>query len=186
MLIRVDDIKDDGLLLEFVEQVADFPALVEIDSSQAVFQEPLQISLRAIRIHDLVQVEGRVDTLVQLSCSRCLKEFETPLTVPFSLTYSRELPAPAADSEEEEGVELSAEEMGLIPYQGEQIDLREALQEQVLMGLPIQPLCQEACRGLCPQCGADLSSGDCNCESPDALNRFAVLKNFQVEKKNGK
>jgi uncharacterized protein len=184
MQIRVDDIKEGGLSLVFEEEISEFPALVEIDDDRAMFAAPLQVSLRAVRIHGLVQFEGKIETRVKLSCSRCLKEFETPLAVPFSLTYSRELPAPSEESEEE-GVEITAEEMGLIPFQGDQIDLREAIQEQVVMGLPLRPLCQENCRGLCPQCGAELAAGQCGCERTDAFNRFAALKNFKVEKKAG-
>ncbi|MBE0595812.1 MAG: DUF177 domain-containing protein [Desulfuromonadales bacterium] len=182
MQIRVDQIKEGGLFLSFEEQVADFPALSVVDGDEVVFLAPLQISLRAIHVHGLVQIEGRAETEVRLVCGRCLKEFETPLVIPFSLTFSRDLPEAAADSEEEEGIEISAEEMGLIPFQGEAIDLREALQDQLVMGLPIRPLCQETCPGLCPQCGADLTLGDCGCERPTTVNRFDVLKNFKVDK----
>ena len=81
-----------------------------------------------------------------------------------------------------EEVELSAEEMGLIPFAGEEIDLREALQEQFIMALPQRALCREACKGLCPHCGADLNRVSCGCEPPAFNSRFDALKSFKADK----
>jgi uncharacterized protein len=50
------------------------------------------------------------------------------------------------------------------------------------MGLPLQPLCRRECKGLCPQCGANLNEGECGCGSPDFSIKFATLKGFKVDK----
>lgn len=182
MLIRVEDIKGEGLLLDYEEGVEDFPTLVEIEAAgEYGFPSALSIHLRAQRVQEMIEVEGEVGTRVRLSCSRCLKEFETTLTARFSLTYSQELPEVASESDEEE-VEISAEEMGLIPFHGDEIDLREAVQEQIVMALPVRPLCEEGCKGLCPHCGADLNRRDCGCRPPIFNSKFGALKDFKPEK----
>ncbi|MEJ2698592.1 MAG: DUF177 domain-containing protein [Desulfuromonadales bacterium] len=179
MLVRVDDIKEDGLVLDFEENPSVFPILAETD--EAKFSAPVRAHLRLIRVDEMVEVEGRVETVVGLACSRCLKEFDRPLEARFALTFVRELPESIEEPEEEE-VEISAEEMGLIPFQGDEIDLLEPIQEQLIMAIPYRPLCDLACKGLCPNCGADLNEAECGCEPPVFNSRFGVLKDFKPEK----
>ena len=66
-------------------------------------------------------------------------------------------------------------------FQGEEIDFREAVQEQVKLALPMQPLCSETCSGLCPGCGADLNQGDCSCAKGPRDPRFAVLERLKKD-----
>ncbi len=183
MLICIDDIKDQGLSIEFQEKPEDFPILEDITKTgETYFPATLKFQVRAIRIKEMVEVEGRFDTKAQLTCSRCLKQFETPLGANFIITYTRGQPDVTTTSGGE-GIEISAEESGLIMYSGREIDLREALQEQVVMSIPMQPICAEACRGLCSRCGADLNAGDCDCRE-DAFNiKFTPLKNLKLNKR---
>lgn len=184
MRIRIEDIKDEGLYLEFEEEVEAFPILEEMTkAAECEFLAPIRTYLRAFRVRNMIEVEGKVETLVRLTCSRCLKEFESTLKNRFALTYTHELPEVGEESGKE-GVELSAEEMGLIVFHGEEIDLQDGIQEQVVMAFPQRPLCAEACKGLCPQCGADLNEGDCGCTRASFNDRFAALKDFKVRKKN--
>ena len=181
MRIRIDDIKDQGLTLEFAEEPAAFPELAEISAEGACkFVGPVKTQLRVFLVRDMVEVEGNVETILRQSCSRCLEEYEEKIGAPFALTYTREIPEVTDDSGEE--VEISAEEMGLICFEGEEIDLREAVQEQVVMALPLRPLCRRECKGLCPHCGANLNEGDCGCGSPDFNIKFAALKGFKADK----
>lgn len=183
MIIRIDDIYDEGLTLDFEEKPETFPTLTEITrAGECQFIAPLKIHLRAIRVQEIVEVEGKIETVVRLSCSRCLKEFEMPLVTPFAVAYTRQLPE-VIDEFGEEEIELSAEESGLILFHGDEIDLRDGIQEEVVMALPLRPLCREDCKGLCPQCGADLNEGDCGCKRAAFNTRFAALKDFKVKKK---
>ncbi len=96
------------------------------------------------------------------------------------MAFTRQIPEVASDEDEE--VELTADEMGLTLVEDETISLLEPLQEQVLMALPIQPLCRNDCKGLCAHCGNNMNLGDCGCEEPLFDSRFASLKNFKVKK----
>lgn len=182
MLIRIDQIKDAGLELTFTEAAATFPVLAAMeDAGECSFQGPVSVRIRALRAHEMVEVEGNLDTVVKLACDRCLQAFSEPISVSFELTYTQEMPT-VEDETGEEGVELSADDLGLILFSGDEFDLREQVQEQLIMALPVQALCRPDCRGLCPHCGVDLNSSSCNCAVPEFNNRFGALKNFKVEK----
>lgn len=50
--------------------------------------------------------------------------------------------------------------------EGDLLDLEPLARDAVLLELPLAPVCRPGCRGLCPQCGADLNSGPCACAEP--------------------
>lgn len=179
MYIRIEQIKEDGLVFEIEETPEIFPVLSDmINQGECKFAAPIKCALRAIRIGDMIEVKGQINTSVRLPCGRCLKEYETLLESRFDLTYAHRIPGTPEDEEQEE-VEISAEEMGLIYFEGEEINLQDAIQEQVVLALPIKALCKEDCKGLCFKCGADLNKSDCRCDRQPTDNKFAVLKNLQ-------
>ena len=182
MHVRIDAIKEEGLVLKYSEPLTLFPVLLEMsEEGECRFPEPVETELRLFRVDEMVEVAGTVRTQIEVSCSRCLRVFTAPLQASFEVTFARELPT-VTDEESGEEVELSAEEMGVVPFHGEEIDLRDAVQEQVVIAMPLQPLCDRGCKGLCPHCGANLNAGDCGCAPKAFDNRFAALKDFKVEK----
>jgi uncharacterized protein len=70
--------------------------------------------------------------------------------------------------------ELTAEELDLDFYQGDVIDLEKYLREQILLMVPLKPLCAETCKGLCPRCGADLNHEPCRCEAEQTTSPLAA------------
>jgi len=183
MHIAIEQITAEGLELRFEQKPENFPILTEMTSrGECKFLAPINTSLRAVRIAARVEVEGDVRTTVELSCGRCLKVFAADLSSHFTLTYAPRIEEVATPAELNE-VELRPEEINRIYFQGDQIDLLEAIQEQVIMAFPIRALCSEACRGLCPQCGADLNEGSCGCLQQLCDSKFAALKNLRPRKK---
>jgi uncharacterized protein len=181
MYLRVEQIKEDGLGLEFEAQPEVFPVLSEmITRGECQFITAVKTVLRAIRIDEMIDVKGSINTVARLPCSRCLKEYETALKSRFDLTYVRRLPGLEEDAQPDE-VEISAAEMGLIYFEGEDINLLEGIQEQVILALPVRALCSENCKGLCAGCGRDLNAGDCGCNRQPSDNRFAILKNLKLD-----
>ena len=87
---------------------------------------------------------------------------------------------PADDAPAEGRAE--AEDAGLIGFRGEEIDLTEGIQEQVVLNLPMRPLCREDCKGLCAACGADLNLGECNCRRQPPDGPFAALRHLRLGK----
>lgn len=180
LTIPVQSIELSGFSLESEEEPETFPVIAGlINSGECRFSGPIQLTVKADRTQDLVIVTGTVKILIRLSCSRCLNDFEMSLSENFSLTYRHEIPQMNRVEESTEK-ELTADEFGLIYFHGEEIDIRELIQEQVVMMLPLRPLCSESCKGICPQCGTDLNQGECNCRKTVLDDRLAILKNFKV------
>jgi uncharacterized protein len=180
MEIHIDQLIDTELRLEFEEKPEKFPVLAEMIKKEEVdFPAPIKTRLRVFRIGDIIEVEGVLETAIRLTCGRCLGAFETQLVSEIALTYARENPQRQEDLSRSE-IELSPEDAGLISFSGDKIDLRDGVQEQVVMVLPVQPLCREHCGGLCPQCGANLNNGKCGCRKDSSNTQFSVLKKLKL------
>ena len=178
--IQLDEITDTGLYLEGEMDPVDLPQLNTLgNDGLSRFPDPVAYKFSISRIADIVEIKGELESSVDLSCGRCLDKYRMPLTSRFALAYTRQLPD-CVDEEGEE-IELSAEELGLTLIEADEIDLSEPLQEQLLMALPIKPLCNKDCKGLCAHCGANLNNEKCSCEDPVFDTRFASLKNFKVK-----
>ncbi len=119
--------------------------------------------------HDIL-IRGHLQGQLGLSCSRCLVPFMAPAEADFDLLL---VPAPQGESPEEE--ELSAAELDLDFYSGESVDLEAIIREQIILMMPLKPLCQEECRGLCPRCGANLNQESCSCQAVKSDSPFAQL-----------
>ena len=182
LILHVEQLKDKEFYHEFGENPQAFPIIAEMEKKQECeFLKPLNIRLKAFRVRELFEVQGRFRTSVRLPCSRCLKNFDTPLASDFELTYTKEMPG-LMDVFDEEEIELKVEEIGMFYFKGEEINLQQGIQEQVVMAFPLQPLCDQNCKGLCPKCGSDLNQGDCGCKRELTSNKFAALKNLKLDK----
>jgi uncharacterized protein len=182
MRIRTEGLKENSLALEFEQKADMFPVLQElIRRRECAFTAPIRIRLKAARIGEMVEVEGDIETTLRLTCGRCLTEFVGRLATDFAITYVREaLGLPAGDAPAEGRAEV--EDAGLIGFRGEEIDLTEGIQEQVVLGLPLRPLCREDCKGLCAACGADLNVGECDCRRQQPAGPFAALRHLRLGK----
>ena len=182
LILHVEQLKEKEFSHVFEESPEVFPVIAEmIKNRECQFLRPINIRLKAFRVRELFQVQGRLETGVHLSCSRCLKGFDAPLVSDFDLTYTKEMPG-LMDVMDTEEIEIKVEEIGMFYFKGEEINLQQGIQEQVVMAWPLQPLCDENCKGLCPTCGSDLNRGDCGCQREPVPNKFAVLKNLKLDK----
>jgi uncharacterized protein len=180
LILHIEQIKDKNLLQNFEENAEAFPILADmVQNHECEFLEPFKIRIKAFRVRELFEVEGTFQTRVRLTCSRCLNDFDSSLNSEFELTYTKELASITETSLEEE-VELGVEDIGLLYFRGEEINLRDGIQEQVVLAFPLKSLCAETCKGLCTQCGADLNQGDCGCKTAPAGNKFAALKDLKL------
>ena len=183
MRIRLEELEGGKLDLEFSETPESFPVLQEMaDNGVCRFLTPVKAALRVQQIGDMVELEGSIATTVRLDCGRCLGSFEMPIESKFALTYCRRAPATEKRGPNQEEFELTAEDMALIHYQGEEINLENEIQEQVVLAFPIRPLCRPACRGMCPRCGADLNAANCDCDRSPSGGQFDALKKLDLKK----
>src|SRR5712671_5730555 len=66
-------------------------------------------------------------------------------------------------------------------YVGEGLFLADVIKEQVLLALPLKVICQSDCRGLCPNCGANLNHEECRCETHATDPRMAPLARLKQD-----
>jgi len=120
------------------------------------------------------RLEGTVKTELELACSRCLEPYRMPIDASFDLRY-----LPASEMATEQERELQDEDVETSYYRDDQIDLNELMREQFYLALPMKPLCQEDCQGLCAQCGTNLNTGTCECHPEWVDPRLAALKELK-------
>lgn len=111
-----------------------------------------------------------------LHCDRCLNAYEQEVELPLSfvVTSRNEDASPA-----EEGAgasELSPEDLWTLRAVEGAIDLALLVREQVELNVPMKPICDPACPGLCPQCGADRKLEACSCASGQVDPRWSGLE----------
>lgn len=130
-------------------------------------------NLRFTNTGDLLLVRGFLNTSVELECSRCLRLFAVSLRC--EVEEQVELRAAAARPFEHPQVSITPEEGDTLFLEGNILDLTELIRQMLLVSLPIKPLHDEACKGLCPTCGKDLNEGECSCDKPMGHPAFAAL-----------
>lgn len=178
LTVRLEDIRDKSTEISEDLPGSAFPVLSGmIDSGEAVITTPVHVEITALHEFDHVRVSGRVEAGIRLSCSRCCSEYEDRLSSTFVLFYTKAREAGALQDEE---VELSETDLVSVTYQGDEIDLTPEVDEQIVMELPLKPLCSEECRGLCSQCGADLNAEKCGCHREAHSLAFGALKDLKL------
>jgi uncharacterized protein len=144
---------------------------------------------RAHRMADDLYLEGGVGGRVELECARCLTRYVHALREDFRLVLE-----PAGDRVPAEPAEAAAlardglalgDELESGWFRGPEIELGGYLREVVALALPVQPLCREDCRGLCPRCGADRNRETCACEETKPSSPFAVLAALRGGRREG-
>ena len=178
MKIVVDHIKDKPLTLHIEEPIEKFQVLADMqDDRTCRFTGVITGDLSAVREFDHVRVTGRVSVPVSLSCSRCLVEYDSFVDTNFTVIFRKDA---AVKYEEQDDIELGELDLLSSTYQGDEIDLTHEIEEQVVMEIPLKPLCNEGCKGLCHSCGTDLNASQCTCSTETTSFKFSALKNFKV------
>lgn len=158
------------------------PRLFEL-GSEGRWLEPIRVQVKVHRLGEKVYIRGQVETAAELFCSRCLRELVQPVQSPLVLLAipANQVVGHPLIADRAEGTD--ADDSVGIAYAGDQVDLTPEIQSVLTLALPMKPLCQEACQGLCPQCGARLEDGPCGCEPGAAEGPFSVLKQWRPSAK---
>jgi len=171
MKIRLDKIKNELLQIDRdlgEDEVPSLPGGIRLAS-------PSRIRLKVSMAQDTVACRGRISGKFELTCSRCLCRFVESFSSSVDVFFSPDISADEKD--------LLEREPGLhsLDADADEIDLGEDLREILLVCIPQKPLCKEDCKGLCPQCGAELNEGPCECE-PGAIDlRWEALAKLKAK-----
>ncbi len=142
-------------------------------------RQPVRVRLSVSVSGDRVRVSGELDAELAVVCSRCVKPFERSLKKSFDLEYQPD-PKVARDGEE---LELDYGDLEVGFYRDDELDLCPVIGEQILLDLPMKPLCRPECQGLCDQCGADLNQGKCSCVRVSLDPRLSALLDLKKRMK---
>jgi len=115
---------------------------------------------------------GTFSVAGEIACSRCL--------VPVAFSSSGEVSwlfAPTHRRPSEEETELTSSDLDVVWYDDFVVPFDPLVEEQLLLELPMKPLCRPDCLGLCPRCGADRNSAPCDCRE-EGDDRLAKLKSL--------
>ena len=191
LTFNVDEIEDSGDLFEadlsraFVDGALRGDPPTEFYAGGAA-----HLRAKVTKLGRKVLLQTRFTVPLEGQCKRCLTKVRVDEPIDLTLTF---VPGevtrgePGASAKDAGAGETAAsfvpETVDEEPYSGKVIDLSGPLREQILLAIPPSPLCDEACKGLCPQCGKDLNQGDCGCERTAIDPRWAALKDMKVQKK---
>ena len=104
---------------------------------------PVSISAHLVNSGQGVLVTGRAEADADLVCSRCLNSFRQHLT-----TELHERFVPSVPGDEPEEKELDDADFVSPMIHNSEIDLSEAVRQNILMAVPMTPLCRPDCPGL--------------------------------------
>lgn len=176
------------------------PAAFGAESADFRITSPAHLTADLTKSGAKFLLKGRLTATLELACSRCLEMFDVPVDATLDLTFvpavepPKPLVEPAAPARhklrtkaprhghedvELDGTEVADDDLGLSEYSGDEIDFGLMMREQFYLALPMKPLCQSDCKGLCPVCGKNRNRETCSCESTWVDPRFEVLRNLK-------
>jgi uncharacterized protein len=171
--ISVYDIKAEAKELAYDEPTDELNALMAHGAHDFDLPAPLHVTLVHYRAGQELIFQGTLRGKVVGHCARCLDEFTLEVERPFHCVLVPHSDVPAE-------VELEEDDLDLSYYSGDEVDVSPLIREQLLLSLPTQPLCHEACRGLCPKCGANRNRETCACPADFSDPRLAVLHGLKA------
>jgi uncharacterized protein len=145
---------------------------LKVEEEDVHLAGPVMGTVRLHRTNQGIYASGTVSVSVRLECSRCLKEFTSTISFPLeeefypTIDVNTGLPVPAP-----ENIDLA------FPInRHHELDMREAIRQNLLLAMPARTLCREDCAGLCPQCGKNLNEGPCDCRLEVEDERLSALR----------
>lgn len=162
MQISISDVKrQPQQTLAFDERIS-FPTWEFLGNHAVTGVEPFSLKGKVYSLDRKLWIHFVYEGMVHFVCDRCL--------TPYDRILSGEVTRELSDVDEFD-VEW------LVIRDGH-IDLSEALTDDIVVQLPIQLVCSEDCRGLCPSCGVNLNQQTCDCHQEKIDPRLEGLKNF--------
>jgi DUF177 domain-containing protein len=152
----------------WVSLTAPAPADLGIDVIGVPEGSDIEASVRLESVIEGVLATGTARVVAVGECVRCLETVELPLEVDFQELYvydDGDAPdLPAEESDETRRLE------------GDLLDLEPVLRDEVVLALPMKPLCTPDCAGLCPLCGVRLADAPGHAHETEIDPRWAALR----------
>lgn len=112
--------------------------------------EAIDIDLTLQAVSEGILATGQVQTYLTGQCTRCLDEIELEADENFTQLYRYEPDKKSHKHEKEIDLDGAEDELHL---DGEIMDLTAPIRDALLVDLPMNPVCDPDCPGLCSECG---------------------------------
>jgi len=189
MVVSAEDIHEDGLEVSEPISMEFLVRALSWEGKDTGFRPAQSALLSAFlqKVSEGVILRGQFAARLTSPCKRCLREVVSDIPVSFSLNLvsrqwfeSSGLADALDDESRDQAGSFDLEDADEDWFDGKTIDLDPILREQLLLALPMQVVCREDCRGLCPVCGQDLNERACGCEPKVLDPRLAALKSIKL------
>lgn len=127
---------------------------------------PVEVKLQVHQQGEDFLVQGKLRTVLNLVCDRCLESSSSTLEGKFSVWLVPE-PLPEVKDSEDEWISF--------PAHLKEVDFSDLISRTIYLELPKKTLCREDCQGLCPVCGIDLNRATCRCKTEEMDERWSAL-----------
>ena len=131
-----------------------------------------EVSARWLESEALLLAGISVSAVVEAECARCLKAVSLEISGELMYLYCSQDPQTIED---DEYMPVEIEHFGRV------LDVMPQIEESIYTLIPTKILCREDCKGLCPNCGADLNYGECSCRNENIDPRLEALRNFTTD-----
>lgn len=163
MIIRVSELPDEGLS---IDETA-FAASPYSDPAWHLDRLRLQVN----KDGDEVDVLGEIRASVPQECGRCAEAFTAPVSAEVNLRFAPKPPRV-------DGAELGRDDLDTDFYVDDRIDLGRVIETETTLAIPMKPLCDPGCCGLCSVCGTNRNLNPCACVERAPDPRLAALKSL--------
>ncbi|UCD65003.1 MAG: DUF177 domain-containing protein [Candidatus Zixiibacteriota bacterium] len=141
---------------------------LEFDSIRSLNR--IEFSLEIQKSGEEYFCQGEARASVQMTCARCLGEFDQDLVNSTDfIVCTREQALANRDV-------VDNEDYAYFQGQDLQADVSHIVRQTLITAVSMKPLCSEDCRGLCPQCGTNLNENSCKCRKTNIDQRWEGLK----------
>jgi len=120
-----------------------------------------------------IRIQGKYSVRMGSVCDRCLGAAVFPIDAGFDLFYR-----PVSVIARDEEVEIDEGEAEIGFYENGGIELEDIIRDQVLLALPMQRVCSESCKGICPGCGKNRNEHACGCAPGGGDARWSALRDL--------
>lgn len=135
MLINIQEIPEGRSVID--QQVT----MTESQITDGHFIGKVVCHAKVDKAHFQVRLQVQYKCVVKQECSRCLKEYDSPIKGSFELLVGREIGKNISNNEDDY-FDYTFNDFDKI------IDIRQSIYEEVMVNLPIKPLCYDNCPGI--------------------------------------
>jgi uncharacterized protein len=153
------------------------PEHMGVEMARVPAGSDLELEVQLEGVAEGVLVTASATAPLAGECARCLEPFTAVLKVGFQELFVANGSAdPSATADGDDSYRLDGS--GLL-------DLEPALRDAIVLELPLSPLCEEACQGLCVECGVRLADAGPEHGHAQRGAMWAALKDFRADQPDG-